>query len=152
MVKNDTEVTCRPSRVCFHIHQGDREHSKIFFRCFLWPMRRNTVSSGFNFSLFDDIQFWTEARQDWSLWMHAEDSLAGKATYNWLSSAYKWWGIEWALITLLSGVVYRVNRKGPMSRALGNPEWKISTLRQCATNFDLLVSITEELNQSRACP
>ena len=55
--------------------------------CRLFPIRRNSVLSGFTFSLFVDIHDWTEAKHDCKPFSAAAESPDAKETYSWLSSA-----------------------------------------------------------------
>ena len=56
-----------PSRFCwvgFDIEKLYWKHREVFAQLFLFPMRRNSVLSGFSFSLFINIHDWTEAKHD----------------------------------------------------------------------------------------
>ena len=55
-------------------------HSRSF------SLRRNSVLSGFSFSLFD-IHDWTDAKHDCKLFSATAESPDAKETYSWLSSA-----------------------------------------------------------------
>ena len=50
-------------------------------------MRINSVLSGFSFSLFIDIQDWTEAKHNCKPFSVAVESPDAKETYSWLLSA-----------------------------------------------------------------
>ena len=55
--------------------------------CQLFPIRRNSVLSGFSFSLLVDIHDWTVAKHDCKPFSAAAESADAKETYIWLLSA-----------------------------------------------------------------
>ena len=59
---------------------------RYLLRCHSFQMR-NSVLSGFSFSLFVDIHYWTEAKHDCKPFSAAAESPDAKETYSWLSSA-----------------------------------------------------------------
>ena len=60
---------------------------RYLLRCRSFPIRRNSVLSGFSFSLLVDIHDWTEAKHDCKQFSAAAESPDAKETYSWLSSA-----------------------------------------------------------------
>ena len=54
-------------------------------------------------------------------------------TYNWVSSAKKWYLMqEWFPIILLSGVVYSENKRGPRTEPWGTPYVSFENLDRLA--------------------
>ena len=64
---------------------GNIERYLLRYRSF--PIRRNSVLSGFSFSLLVDIHDWTEVKHDCKPSSAAAESPDAKETYSWLSSA-----------------------------------------------------------------
>ena len=60
---------------------------RFLLRCRSFPIRRNSVLSGLNFSLIVDIHDWTEAKYDCKPFSAVAESSDAKETYSWLSSA-----------------------------------------------------------------
>ena len=56
-------------------------------RCRSFPVRRNSVLSGFSYSLLVDMHDWTEAKHDCKPFSAAAESPDAKETYSWLLSA-----------------------------------------------------------------
>ena len=59
---------------------------RYLLRCRWFSILRNSVLSGFSFSLFIDIQDWTEAKNDCKPFSAAAESPDAKETYSWLFS------------------------------------------------------------------
>ena len=60
---------------------------RYLLHCHTFPIRRNSVLSGFSSSLFVNIHDWTEAKHDSKPFSAAAESPDAKETYRWLSSA-----------------------------------------------------------------
>ena len=87
-VKYYTKITSRFSRVSFDTEKLDWKHREVFAplsRSF--PIRRDSVLSGFSCSLLVDIHDWTEAKHDCKPFSAGAKSPDAKETYSWLSSA-----------------------------------------------------------------
>ena len=81
--------------------------------CRLFPIRRNSVLSGFSLSLFVDIHDWTEAKHDCKTLSDAAefpDEKEYRAGYHQHRDDEGYTSPE---IMVLIGVVYRVKSKGP---------------------------------------
>ena len=118
----------------------NRERYLFLSRSFL--MRRNSVLSGFRFSLFTNIHHWTEAKHNCKLIRAATESLDAKDPYNWLSSAWTWWGIACPEITWLSAEALRVKRRGPET-GLGDSKREIKLGGQTITQLYHLTSASQ---------
>ena len=57
--------------------------------CQSFPITKNSVLSGFGFSLLVDIHDWTEAKHDCKSFSSPTESPDAKETYSCLSSAYR---------------------------------------------------------------
>ena len=86
-IKYYTKITSRFSRVSFDTEELNGNIERHLLRCPSFPMRRNSVLSGFGFSLLVDIHDWTEAKHDCKPFSAAAESPDAKETYRLLSSA-----------------------------------------------------------------
>ena len=87
-IKYYTEIPSIFSRVSFDTKKLNRKHIEGYLlRCRSFPIRRNSVLSGFTLSLLVDIQDWTEAKHKYKPFGAAAESPDAKETYRWLSSA-----------------------------------------------------------------
>ena len=75
---------------------------RYLLRCRSFPIWRNSVLSGFSFSLLVDMHDWTEAKHDCKPFSAAAESPDAKVTYSW---RHQHRGSECSKIILLSGVV-----------------------------------------------
>ena len=86
-VKNYPKIPSRFSRVSFDTEKLNRKHREVLALLSFVLIRRNSVLSGFGFSLFVDIHDWTEAKHDCKPFSAAAQSPDAKDIYSWLSSA-----------------------------------------------------------------
>ena len=71
----------------------------------------------------------------------------------WLSSAYRWWGIACPEIVQLSGVVWRVKSRGPKTQPWGTPKERSALEdRQSPSLILRHLPVRYDLNQSSAFP
>ena len=81
-VENYLKIPSSFCKVSFDTKQLNRKHREEFAWCRLLPIRRNSVLSEFNFSLFVDIHNWTEAKHDCKPFSAAAESPDAKKTYS----------------------------------------------------------------------
>ena len=89
--------------------------------CDLLPTSINSVLSGFNFSLLAIIQSETSCQHCWTNDSDISGSVLEREREICVSSAYRWWQMLCLIITLLKGVVYRVNKSGSRTEPWGTP-------------------------------
>ena len=85
-MKRYSKIPSRFSRVSFDTEKLNWKHREAF-ALLSFPIRRNSVLSGFRFSLLVDIHDWTEAKHDCKPFGAAAESPDAKETYSSLSSA-----------------------------------------------------------------
>ena len=121
LVKFYPYISCRISLWYILIMFFCREIFLNLSRCDLVLISINSVLSGFNLSLLAIIQSETSCKHCWTSDSDISGSVLERERYISVSSAYIWWQMLCLLITLLGGVVYRVNKRGPMTEPLGTP-------------------------------
>ena len=85
-----TEITSRCTGLLLTPRSPIANIERYLLCCPSFLIKRNSVLSGFSFSLVVDIHDWTEAKHDCKPFSAAGESPDAKETYSWLSSAKRW--------------------------------------------------------------